>query len=107
MAGGVFGSCGGVRRELVMATCLSRDRTDYPAGGRAGFRHDSVLNRTSGSLEQLLDTANAENVGDLTRHPHAVATPSGAPKALALLDSAPYFSQKLVPRSIRSTFRWR
>lgn len=62
-----------------------------------------TLNRTSGSLEQLLDTANAENVDLILTSSPMLLQHLQEHQKLALLDSAPAASQKLVPRSIRST----
>lgn len=61
----MFGSCQAYSRELVMATTFSPSATAWiiqrwqTEPGSVMIR---TLNRTSGSLEQLLDTANAENV---------------------------------------------
>lgn len=63
-----------------------------------------TLNRTSGYLEQLLDTANAENVDLILTSSPMLLQHLQEHQKLALFDSAPASSQKLVPRSIRSTY---
>lgn len=102
----MFGSCQAYSRELVMATTFSPSATAWiiqrwqTEPGSVMIR---TLNRTSGSLEQLLDTANAENVDLILTSSPMLLQHLQEHQKLALLDSAPAASQKLVPRSIRST----
>lgn len=102
----MFGSCQAYSRELVMATTFSPSATAriiqrwQTEPGSVMIR---TLNRTSGSLEQLLDTANAENVDLILTSSPMLLQHLQEHQKLALLDSAPAASQKLVPRSIRST----
>lgn len=100
-------SCQAYSRELVMATTFSPGATTWiiqrwqTEPGSVMIR---TLNRTSGSLEQLLDTANAENVDLILTSSPMLLQHLQEHQKLALFDSAPAASQKLVPRSIRSTY---
>lgn len=62
-----------------------------------------TLNRTSGSLEQLLDTANAENVDLILTSSPMLLQHLQEHQKLAPFDNALPESQRLVPDSIRST----
>ncbi len=62
-----------------------------------------TLNRTSASLEQLLDTANVENVDLLLTSSPMLLQHLQEHQKLAPFDDAPTESQNLVPESIRST----
>lgn len=92
--------------ELVMATTFSPGATEWiinrwqKESGSVMFR---TINRTSGSLEQLLDGANGDNVDlILTSSPMLLQHLQDRQK-LAPFDDAPVHSQRLVPESIRST----
>ena len=99
-------SCLAQGKELVMATTFSPGATAWiiqrwqTEPGSVMIR---TLNRTSSSLEQLLDTANAEN-GDLilTSSPMLLQHLQEHQK-LAPFDNVLPESQRLVPDSIRST----
>lgn len=62
-----------------------------------------TLNRTSSSLEQLLDTANAENVDLILTSSPMLLQHLQEHQKLAPFDNALPESQRLVPESIRST----
>jgi phosphoglycerate transport regulatory protein PgtC len=69
----------------------------------AGVGDDSHLNRTSASLEQLLDTANAENVDLVLTSSPMLLQHLQEHQKLAPFSGAPAASQRLVPESIRAT----
>lgn len=62
-----------------------------------------TLNRTSASLEQLLDTANAENVDLVLTSSPMLLQHLQEHQKLAPFSGAPAASQRLVPESIRAT----
>lgn len=62
-----------------------------------------TLNRTSASLEQLLDTANVENVDLILTSSPMLLQHLQEHQKLAPFDDAPAESQNLVPESIRAT----
>jgi len=92
--------------ELVMATTFSPGATAWIIQ-RWQTEQGSVmirtLNRTSSSLEQLLDAANAENVDLILTSSPMLLQHLQEHQKLAAFDDAPPISQHLVPESIRST----
>lgn len=92
--------------ELVMATTFSPSATSWiiqrwqTEPGSVMIR---TLNRTSASLEQLLDTANAENVDLILTSSPMLLQHLQEHQKLAPFDGAPLASQRLVPASIRGT----
>lgn len=92
--------------ELVMATTFSPSATSWiiqrwqTEPGSVMIR---TLNRTSASLEQLLDTANAENVDLILTSSPMLLQHLQEHQKLAPFDGAPVASQHLVPESIRDT----
>lgn len=92
--------------ELVMATTFSPSATSWiiqrwqTEPGSVMIR---TLNRTSSSLEHLLDTANAENVDLLLTSSPMLLQHLQEHQKLAPFDGAPMSSQHLVPESIRAT----
>lgn len=92
--------------ELVMATTLSPSATTWiierwqTEPGAVMIR---TLNRTSASLEQLLDAANAENVDLILTSSPMLLQHLQEHQRLAAFDGAPPVSQEWVPQSIRST----
>ncbi|STL78117.1 regulatory protein [Escherichia coli] len=62
-----------------------------------------TLNRTSASLEQLLDMANVENVDLILTSSPMLLQYLQEHQKLAPFDDAPAESQNLVPESIRTT----
>lgn len=92
--------------ELVMATTFSPSATAWiiqrwqTQPGGVTIR---TLNRTSASLEQLLDTSNAENVDLILTSSPMLLQHLQEHQKLAPLDKIPQNSQRLVPESIRST----
>lgn len=92
--------------ELVMATTFSPSATAWIIQ-RWQTQPDSVmirtLNRTSASLEQLLDTSSAENVDLILTSSPMLLQHLQEHQKLALLEEVPRNSQRLVPESIRST----
>ncbi len=99
-------SCQVLGKELVMATTFSPGATAWiiqrwqTEPGSVMIR---TLNRTSGSLEQLLDTANAENVDLILTSSPMLLQHLQEHQKLAPFDNALPESQRLVPDSIRST----
>ncbi|AYL62353.1 phosphoglycerate transport regulator PgtC [Citrobacter pasteurii] len=93
-------------KELVMATTFSPGATAWiiqrwqTEPGSVMIR---TLNRTSSSLEQLLDTANAENVDLILTSSPMLLQHLQEHQKLAPFDNALPESQRLVPESIRST----
>lgn len=94
------------RQELVMATTLSPGATAWIIQ-RWQTEPDAVvirtLNRTSASLEQLLDAENGENVDVILTSSPMLLQHLQEHQKLAHFDGAPPASQRLVPQSIRST----
>ena len=97
------------KSELVIATTFSPDATAYIIS-RWQTQPQSViirtLNRTSASLEQLLDSAGGENIDlVLTSSPMLLQHLQHLQEhqRLAAYPDAPAQSQQLVPESIRST----
>lgn len=92
--------------ELVMATTFSPGATAWIIQ-RWQMQPDSVtirtLNRTSASLEQLLDTSNAENVDLILTSSPMLLQHLQEHQKLAPLEEVPQNSLRLVPESIRST----
>lgn len=92
--------------ELVMATTFSPGATAWIIQ-RWQTQPDSVtirtLNRTSASLEQLLDTSNAENVDLILTSSPMLLQHLQEHQKLAPLEDIPQNTQRLVPESIRST----
>lgn len=92
--------------ELVMATTLSPAATSWiiqrwqTEPGAVMIR---TLNRTSASLEQLLDAVNAENVDLILTSSPMLLQHLQEHQKLSPFDGAPDASQRLVPQSIRST----
>ncbi|EGT4256245.1 phosphoglycerate transport regulator PgtC [Citrobacter amalonaticus] len=92
--------------ELVMATTFSPSATSWiiqrwqTEPGSVMIR---TLNRTSSSLEHLLDTANTENVDLLLTSSPMLLQHLQEHQKLAPFDGAPMSSQHLVPESIRAT----
>lgn len=99
-------SCQVLGKELVMATTFSPGATAWiiqrwqTEPGSVMIR---TLNRTSGSLEQLLDTANAENVDLILTSSPMLLQHLQEHQKLAPFDNVLPESQRLVPDSIRST----
>lgn len=99
-------SCQVQGKELVMATTFSPGATAWiiqrwqTEPGSVMIR---TLNRTSGSLEQLLDTANAENVDLILTSSPMLLQHLQEHQKLAPFDNVLPESQRLVPDSIRST----
>ncbi|MDN4361006.1 phosphoglycerate transport regulator PgtC, partial [Citrobacter portucalensis] len=99
-------SCLAQGKELVMATTFSPGATAWiiqrwqTEPGSVMIR---TLNRTSSSLEQLLDTANAENVDLILTSSPMLLQHLQEHQKLAPFDNALPESQRLVPDSIRST----
>lgn len=93
-------------KELVMATTFSPGATAWiiqrwqTEPGSVKIR---TLNRTSGSLEQLLDTANAESVDLILTSSPMLLQHLQEHQKLAPFDNVLPESQWLVPDSIRST----
>ena len=93
-------------KELVMATTFSPGATAWiiqrwqTEPGSVMIR---TLNRTSSSLEQLLDTANAENVDLILTSSPMLLQHLQEHQKLAPFDNALPESQRLVPESIWST----
>ncbi|ATF52030.1 ABC transporter substrate-binding protein [Citrobacter werkmanii] len=93
-------------KELVMATTFSPGATAWiiqqwqTEPGSVMIR---TLNRTSASLEQLLDTANADNVDLILTSSPMLLQHLQEHQKLAPFDNALPESQRLVPESIRST----
>ncbi|WP_131026414.1 ABC transporter substrate-binding protein, partial [Klebsiella variicola] len=98
--------CAAQSNELVMATTFSPSATVWiidrwqKEPGSVTIR---TLKRTSASLEQLLDTANAENVDLILTSSPMLLQHLQEHKKLAPFSGAPAVSQQLVPESIRST----
>lgn len=94
------------RHELVMATTFSPDATAYIIS-RWQHQPQSVvirtLNRTSTSLEQLLDSAGTENIDLVLTSSPMLLQHLQQHQRLANYDGAPEQSQRLVPDSIRDT----
>ncbi len=94
------------RNELVMATTFSPGATAWIIQ-RWQTEPESVmirtLNRTSASLEQLLYTANVENVDLILTSSPMLLQHLQEHQKLAPFDDAPAESQNLVPESIRAT----
>lgn len=94
------------RNELVMATTFSPGAIAWIIQ-RWQTEPESVmirtLNRTSASLEQLLDTANVENVDLILTSSPMLLQHLQEHQKLAPFDDAPAESQNLVPESIRAT----
>lgn len=99
-------SCLAQGKELVMATTFSPGATAriiqrwQTEPGSVMIR---TLNRTSSSLEQLLDTANAENVDLILTSSPMLLQHLQEHQKLAPFDNVLPESQRLVPDSIRST----
>ena len=99
-------SCQAQGKELVMATTFSPGATAWiiqrwqTEPGSVMIR---TLNRTSSSLEQLLDTANAENVDLILTSSPMLLQHLQEHQKLAPFENALPESQRLVPDSIRST----
>ncbi|EPK3322954.1 phosphoglycerate transport regulator PgtC, partial [Citrobacter koseri] len=102
----LFRPCAAQSNELVMATTFSPSATAWiiqrwqTEPGSVMIR---TLNRTSASLEQLLDTANAENVDLILTSSPMLLQHLQEHQKLAPFNGAPSVSQHLVPESIRST----
>ncbi|EHL5995773.1 phosphoglycerate transport regulator PgtC [Escherichia coli] len=104
LAGG--GNVGAQRNELVMATTFSPGATAWIIQ-RWQTKPDSVmirtLNRTSASLEHLLDTTNGENVDLILTSSPMLLQHLQEHHKLAPFNDAPTADQNLVPESIRGT----
>ncbi len=93
-------------KELVMATTFSPGATAWiiqrwqTEPGSVAIR---TLNRTSGSLEQLLDSANADNIDLILTSSPMLLQHLQERQKLAPFDNALPESQRLVPDSIRGT----
>ena len=101
-----FSSCAAQGNELVMATTFSPSATAWIIGRwqtEPGSVMIRTLNRTSASLEQLLDTANAENVDLVLTSSPMLLQHLQEHQKLAPFSGAPAASQRLVPESIRAT----
>ena len=98
--------CAAQSNELVMATTFSPSATVWIIDRwqkEPGSVMIRTLNRTSASLEQLLDTANAENVDLILTSSPMLLQHLQEHQKLAPFSGAPAVSQHLVPESIRST----
>ncbi|MGR1137854.1 extracellular solute-binding protein [Klebsiella pneumoniae] len=98
--------CAAQGNELVMATTFSPSATVWIIDRwqqEPGSVMIRTLNRTSASLEQLLDTANAENVDLILTSSPMLLQHLQEHQKLAPFSGAPAVSQHLVPESIRST----
>ncbi|EIW8543318.1 phosphoglycerate transport regulator PgtC [Klebsiella pneumoniae] len=98
--------CAAQGNELVMATTFSPSATVWIIDRwqqEPGSVMIRTLNRTSASLEQLLDTANAENVDLILTSSPMLLQHLQEHQKLAPFSGAPAGSQHLVPESIRST----
>jgi phosphoglycerate transport regulatory protein PgtC len=98
--------CAAQGNELVMATTFSPSATVWIIDRwqkEPGSVMIRTLNRTSASLEQLLDTANAENVDLILTSSPMLLQHLQEHQKLAPFSGAPAASQHLVPESIRST----
>ncbi len=98
--------CAAQGNELVMATTFSPSATVWIIDRwqqESGSVMIRTLNRTSASLEQLLDTANAENVDLILTSSPMLLQHLQEHQKLAPFSGAPAVSQHLVPESIRST----
>jgi phosphoglycerate transport regulatory protein PgtC len=94
------------RNELVMATTFSPDATAYIISRWQGQPQSVVirtLNRTSASLEQLLDSSGSENIDLVLTSSPMLLQHLQQHQRLANYEGAPEQSQQLVPDSIRST----
>ncbi|QHM77425.1 Phosphoglycerate transport regulatory protein PgtC [Mixta theicola] len=92
--------------ELVMATTFSPGATAWIIQRwqrEPGAVRIRTLNRTSASLEQLLDAENRENVDLLLTSSPMLLQHLQEHRKLALFDGIAPASQRLVPESIRST----
>ncbi len=101
-----LGPCAAQGNELVMATTFSPSATVWIIDRwqkEPGSVMIRTLNRTSASLEQLLDTANAENVDLILTSSPMLLQHLQEHQKLAPFSGAPAASQHLVPESIRST----
>ena len=101
-----FSSCAAQGNELVMATTFSPSATAWIIARwqtEPGSVMIRTLNRTSASLEQLLDTANAENVDLVLTSSPMLLQHLQEHQKLAPFSGAPAASQRLVPESIRAT----
>lgn len=94
------------KNELVIATTFSPDATAYIIS-RWRTQPQSViirtLNRTSASLEQLLDAAGGENIDLVLTSSPMLLQHLQEHHRLAAYPDAPPQSQRLVPESIRGT----
>lgn len=94
------------KNELVIATTFSPDATTYIIS-RWQTQPQSVvirtLNRTSSSLEQLLDTSGVENIDLVLTSSPMLLQHLQQHQRLAAYSDAPPQSQQLVPESIRGT----
>lgn len=98
--------CAAQNNELVMATTFSPNATAWIIDRwqtEPGSVMIRTLNRTSASLEQLLDTANAESVDLILTSSPMLLQHLQEHQKLAPFSGAPSASQRLVPESIRST----
>lgn len=101
-----LGPCAAQGNELVMATTFSPSATVWIIDRwqkEPGSVMIRTLNRTSASLEQLLDTPNAENVDLILTSSPMLLQHLQEHQKLAPFSGAPAASQHLVPESIRST----
>ncbi|MFT8210011.1 MAG: phosphoglycerate transport regulator PgtC [Symbiopectobacterium sp.] len=92
--------------QLVMATTFSPSTTAWIIQRwqtEQGSVMIGTLNRTSASLEKLLDTANTENVDLILTSSPMLLQHLQEHQKLAPFDGAPPASQRQVPESIRAT----
>lgn len=92
--------------DLVMATTFSPSATEWLIQRwqtEPGSVRIRTLNRTSASLEKLLDAANAENIDLILTSSPMLLQHLQEHQKLASFDGAPLASQRLVPESIRTT----
>lgn len=97
---------GAKRNELVMATTFSPEATAYLISRWQGQPQSVVirtLNRTSASLEQLLDSTGSDNVDLVLTSSPMLLQHLQQHQRLANYEGAPEQSQRLVPEPIRNT----
>ncbi|MYM53557.1 ABC transporter substrate-binding protein, partial [Pseudomonas aeruginosa] len=98
--------CAAQGNELVMATTFSPSATVWIIDRwqkEPGSVMIRTLNRTSASLEQLIDTANAENVDLILNSSPMLLQHLQEHHKLTPFSGAPAVSQLLVPDASRAT----